>query len=244
MSKSLPPLDPRLLERLREEEPAPSQAKARARSRLALVVPIGGGGGNGAGGSGGAGGAARGAGATTTAASGVLGGHAATLIAFVLGGATGAGLHAALTSAPARQAVSEPAPQRAALPAAPVATSSSAWQSVTATAAPLAASIPPAAVSAAPTSRVSPLSRERLLLDEVKASLVQGDAKGALEHLRASRSEFPRAILGEERDALTIEALAAAHRYDEARAAATTFRDRFPDSLFSGTVEGAIRSIP
>jgi outer membrane protein assembly factor BamD (BamD/ComL family) len=93
-------------------------------------------------------------------------------------------------------------------------------------------------------SRVSQLTGERSLLDEVRASLVQGDASHALDRLRASRREFPHPILAEERDALTVEALVGARHYDEARAAADAFHEHFPRSLFSGAIDTALRSIP
>jgi len=51
-------------------------------------------------------------------------------------------------------------------------------------------------------------------------------------------------VLGEERDALTVEALVGAGRYDEARSLADAFHRRSPDSLFTTTVSSAIRSIP
>jgi hypothetical protein len=125
---------------------------------------------------------------------------------------------------------------------APIAPSaSSAASAATAARAPGSA---PQVVPPAPVSHISQLTDERALLDGVRASLVQGDPNGALDQLRASRREFPRAILGEERDALAVEALVSARRYQEARAAAGAFREHFPDSLFSGTVEGAVRSIP
>jgi hypothetical protein len=73
---------------------------------------------------------------------------------------------------------------------------------------------------------------------------VQGDAAAALERLRATARRFPRPVLGEERDALLVEALVATHHFGEARAAAVALQRRAPDSLFTTTVKAAIRSIP
>jgi len=244
MSEPLPPPDTRVLELLRDEKPAPADARVRARARLGLAVPSLGTsgrhadaprpGGDAGGGSGATAGAAR--------ATGMLGAHGVAVMTFVLGGAAGAGLHAALTSPPPPRIVyvasptppvpeppSTPSPPPP-LPTIPVA------PSVVASATPV---IPPA-----PTSHLSQLSGERSLLDDIRASLLRGDPGVAIDRLRVSRREFPHAILAEERDALTVEALVGVGRYDEARVTADAFRKRFPGSLFSGAVDSAVRSIP
>jgi hypothetical protein len=244
MTDPTPPLDPGLLEALRESPPAPSDARTRARARLTLALPGIGGGGAGERPSGGAG--------ASGAASGALGSHAVVAIAFVLGGAAGAGLHAALTNTLAPRVVyvassatvAPPTPLvvPSAVPSVPhVERNASTPNAVIAIEPPagLAPIVPQTSASGVPQ-----LTGERSLLDEVRASLVQGDANHALDRLHASRREFPHAILGEERDALTIEALVAARRYDEARTAADAFREHFPTSLFSGAVDAAKRSIP
>ncbi len=227
-----PPLDPLVLAALREEPKAPDEARARARSRLALAaafaaVPRP---------------SAKGGGpsVTSSAASGV-GSHAVTVIAFLGGGVLGAFLHSTLFTPPPPQVVYLPPPIS-------VATAVTRVDSPIATAATIgtvdvpAARPPPAAISAAPP--VSQLDRERAMLDLVRAQMVAGNTDGALERLKVSRHEFPRAVLDEEREALTVEALVAAHHYEEARAAAEGFRRLFPGSLFTPTVEGSIRSIP
>jgi outer membrane protein assembly factor BamD (BamD/ComL family) len=83
-----------------------------------------------------------------------------------------------------------------------------------------------------------------MLLDEARAALVQGDASRALERLDQHQTHFPDGLLAEERDAMQVQALVRAERYDEARARAATFRARSPSSLFLSTVESAIGSIP
>jgi hypothetical protein len=51
-------------------------------------------------------------------------------------------------------------------------------------------------------------------------------------------------MLGEERDALRVETLVKAGRYEEARARADAFRKATPKSLFLSAVAAAIASIP
>jgi hypothetical protein len=242
MSEPSPPLEPRVIAALREEAPAPQEARVRARARLAAAVGIAGGGERAPGHDPRPATVGSGAGAGKIA-SGALGSHGVAVLAFLAGGAAGAGLHAALTSPPAPRVVyvattaSAPAPTRSSLPDSPQAP-------VSIPGAPAAAEGAPPATAGSSLSRTSQLTNERMLLDDARASLVQGDASRALDRLRASRREFPRAILAEERDALTVEALVGAHHYDEARAAGDAFRTRYPGSLFAGAVESGLRSIP
>jgi hypothetical protein len=241
MSEEIPPLEPRVLEVLREDRPAPSEARVRARARLTTAIAgvapyhsVNGRGTSGAPHPPSTSGAAPGA---------LLGTKGVAILSFVLGGATGAGLHAALTNPPAPRVEVLPATPAPPLATAPAPASPLPSPPASAIATQPVESLPTAAVpGSAP--RPSALSAERSLLDEARALLVQGNASGALERLEASRREFPHATLGEERDALSIEALVGTHRYEEARASADAFRSRYPESLFSRTVEGAIRSIP
>jgi hypothetical protein len=220
----IPPLDPGVLGPLREAEPAPAAVRARARQRLLSVV---GGGGPGGGGSGGPGG------------SRVL--RIPRGIAFVLGGVVGAGLYAALapTSAPRIVYVDRAVPS---VEAATVATAAVAQAT---NAPPAASDVPPVTVATAATStRGSQLSAERILLDEARAALAQGDPGRAIDRLERHRRTFQAPLLAEERDAMWVQALVKAGRYDEARARAASFRKRSPDSLFSSVVDSAIDSIP
>ncbi len=226
MSESIPPLDPGLLGPLREADPAPAAVRARARERLMAAVR----GGAGPTGSGGGG------------AQGGPGGRSAVprmprSVAFVLGGVIGVGLYSALVPAPAPRVVyvdrfvpapvappMADAPTAAAIPPAPIAT-------VTSTA------------SVAPPGRASQLSAERILLDEARAALAQGDPTRAIDRLERHRRTFAAPLLGEERDAMWIQALVKAGSYDEARTRAAAFRKHSPDSLFSSVVDSAIDSI-
>jgi hypothetical protein len=98
--------------------------------------------------------------------------------------------------------------------------------------------------SSAPPGRASQLSAERILLDEARAALTVGDTARAIDRLDRHRRTYPVPLLSEERDAMWIQALVKAGRYDEARARAAVFRRRTPNSFFSSMVESALGSIP
>jgi hypothetical protein len=162
-------------------------------------------------------------------------------IAFVLGGVVGVGLYAALTPAPAPRIVYV---DRAA-PSIQAATLATAAVTRTPDAPPVASSQPTApTTTAAASTRGSQLSAERILLDEARAALAQGDPARAIARLERHRRTFPQPLLAEERDAMWVQALVKAGQYDEARARASIFRKRSPDSLFSSVVGSAIDSIP
>jgi hypothetical protein len=227
VSESIPPLDPEILGLLRQADPAPLAVRTRARQRLLGAL----GGGGGAGGSG-AGGPGR------SRIPRVPRG-----IAFVLGAAVGAGLYASLAPAPATRLVYVDR----------VVTSLSAVAVAVAAPAPVHATEPvPAAGDTAPapaptlavSTRGSQLSAERILLDEARAALAQGDPARAIDRLERHRRTFSSPLLAEERDAMWVQALVKAGLFAEARAHASAFRKRSPDSLFSSVVDSAIDSIP
>jgi len=101
----------------------------------------------------------------------------------------------------------------------------------------------PAAV-APPAASASDLSAERALLDQAQRAFARGDTPASLGFLNAHGRRFPRGRLEEEREALTVKALAAAGRYDEAKSRGARFRNRFPDSILLPTVDDALRAIP
>jgi hypothetical protein len=173
---------------------------------------------------------------------------AAGLGTFVLGGATGAALHA--RSTPPRTEIryvdrivevdrasdggvlQPPSPPNSALPVVSVPSDR-----------PARVERPPAA-AASSTASDDALARERQVIEKARSALARGDADGALaaasEHARA----FPRGQLSEAREAIAVRALAHAGRHQEARMRADRFRRTFPGSMYSPVVEAAISSIP
>lgn len=86
---------------------------------------------------------------------------------------------------------------------------------------------PPARHASTPESR---LREESALVLRARERLRAGDPAGALRLLADARSRFPQGALGQEREALTIEALAAERNTGEARAHAEEFLRENPDS--------------
>jgi hypothetical protein len=219
VSESIPPLNPALRGPLREAEPAPAAVRARARERLLTAVAALGGGGYGGGQTGGGGAIGGGTLGGPAGRTGLPGASGIVAIAFVLGGMVGAALYATLAPQPAPHIVYL---DRVAAPAA--ATPEPAAATATSEAAATASAPPPP--SAATTAHVSQLSAERILLDEARAALAQGDPARAIDRLERHHRTFPAPLLAEERDAMWIQALVKAGQYDDARARAATFRKR------------------
>jgi hypothetical protein len=210
-------------------------------------------------------GAAAAAGVLRTFETGAL-----VLAAFVVGGIAGAVLFARPTGGPQPRVVyiDRPVPQVLESPAPPPDSTAQAMQlppvePAHADPAPPAPTAQPSPVKAIlaeapppePATHVvqaqvpapahaSQLAAERTILDEARAAIVQGAPERAIGLLTEHAARFPVAILGEERDAMQVEALAAAGRTAEARAHAEAFRAQRPNSLFLRTVESAIASIP
>jgi hypothetical protein len=88
------------------------------------------------------------------------------------------------------------------------------------------------------------LDHERDLLEAARTALGRGDAAGALRQLGLHVVRYPAGRLVEEREALRVEALAAAGDRERARAAALEFRRRFPASLFGPAVLRASETQP
>jgi hypothetical protein len=230
VSESIPPLDPDILGALRAPERAPADVRARARSRLMSAIGIAGGG---------AGGAAGGAAAGGGGASRSLGRTAGlTALAFVLGGVAGARLQQMF----GRESVARVVYVDRVITPAPSSTGDVTTPAIAAPVPPPATSTAPLAASA-PVTRGSQLSAERIVLDEARGALAQGDPARAIERLDHHRRAFPTPLLGEERDAMWVQALVKGGRVDEARTRAEAFRRRYPDSLFSSVVDSAIDSV-
>jgi hypothetical protein len=238
----LPPDVERLLVAERTLARMPEDAQARVLARLvASVGPLSGGpaGGEGAGGAGAGEGADAakpgGAGATAAALAGAL----------VIGALLGAAGHAALSSGgpalalPAQPIVIEVAlPATAAAPAeavAPVEPSASAQARDGRRAVRADASAAPAA-----SARDHELAAERALLEVARTALARGQPAEALAALAGHAKRFPKGRLAEERESLTVQALAAAGRPGEARERAERFRRRSPNSILLPAVESAL----
>jgi hypothetical protein len=160
--------------------------------------------------------------------------------AFLGGGIVGAGVHAGLQKAPPERIVyvERPAP---ALSATTLAVADSAPPAKSTATAPLT---PPVQTSVHPPPSSSSLAAERTMLDEARGALTSGDAVRALGLLDAHARRFAKPQLGEEREALAIQALVTAGRYDDARARAATFRAAVPNSLFLPSIDASLASIP
>jgi hypothetical protein len=248
------PLDPEVDALLAPERDPPDVPSAVQERVLARVIATRGAGGPGDGSSGSGGDPGVGTGPANAAArvaraAAVRGG----LLGFLLGGLAGAGVHAALsrpaepppamavapspTSAPTPDRAREDPPPVAQQPSPSAAPPSSA--EVRAPGAPSSASRPaPAADAGAPTADTE-LAKERALIQMARTALLQGQSAAALTALDQHAREFPRGRLGEEREALAIQALAAAGRRDEARARAERFRQAHPQSILLPVVEAA-----
>lgn len=237
----LDPLDPELAALLEAERSATPAAAALERvwSRVVggVVPPTGGGPGAGRAGAG--------------SGSGWLASNAVSVAAatFVVGAVVGASLHAVLQApAPERVVyVERPAAPIAMAPPPPASSLAPETPPPSPTALPTASlSVPSAHASAraAPSSSGSSLQAERALLDDARSALGSHDAAAALTLLADHDRRFPRGQLGEEREALAIQALVMLGRNDEARARAAHFRATSPNSLFLPAVDAALASIP
>jgi outer membrane protein assembly factor BamD (BamD/ComL family) len=88
------------------------------------------------------------------------------------------------------------------------------------------------------------LSAERALLETARAAVARGQSGATIGALRRHEQEFPQGRLAEERESLWVQALVMGGQYDEARARAARFRQKFPDSMLLPAVESAVGSIP
>jgi type IV secretory pathway VirB10-like protein len=96
--------------------------------------------------------------------------------------------------------------------------------------------LPPADAPAKPNveqNRKDRLSAESALLTRARAELRRGDAAAAQQSLDQLRHQFPKGMLGQEREVLTIEVLSARGNTDAARRRARAFIAAFPKSPHS-----------
>ncbi len=228
----------------------PQGKKAALWASIVGRLPVAGGGGGGGGG--GAGGAASGGGGVLLATKGkVVVAVVATLLA--------------VGTAVTLQRRAAPMPPAAALPtAAPAATTPAnalapvpALSAAVPAAAPIAntapepvtdapAARPTARGKAQPTPAPAPIDQDALreeasLIARARDALRSGDAAGALSTLESARGRFPRGVLVQERNVLTIEALAASGDRDAASRQAQVFLRQFPTSPLASRVRPFVR---
>jgi hypothetical protein len=77
------------------------------------------------------------------------------------------------------------------------------------------------------------LSAESALLTQARAELRKGDARGAEQLLNRLQAQFPKGVLGQEREVLAIEVLAARGNTAAAKRRAQAFIASFPESPHS-----------
>jgi hypothetical protein len=99
-------------------------------------------------------------------------------------------------------------------------------------------------VATASSSGATDFAAERPLLERARAALLNRNPASALAAISLHARRFPHGSLSEERDALRVEALVAAHRYDDARAAASRFHATYPGSMLTAAVDAALGTIP
>jgi len=106
-----------------------------------------------------------------------------------------------------------------------------------AAAAPLAVPSHEPEVRGAPLSPASQLREESLAVLGARAALRAGDVRRSLALLEQARRRFPRGALGQEREALTIQALARAGQHALAQQRATAFLRAHPSSPYGSDLE-------
>jgi hypothetical protein len=165
------------------------------------------------------------------------------LAGMVAGGVVGAVAYARWTEAPDRAEQSAPAPA----PQAPSALPELAPVAEAEVGTPPAPALPARPLRTEPPegrSADAALERERTLLERARAALARGRPELALQAAQQHEAEFPRGRLREERELLSIQALAAQGEHAAARKRAERFRRDFPHSLLVGAVEELLWSAP
>jgi outer membrane lipoprotein YfiO len=163
-------------------------------------------------------------------------GTKAVIAAIALGavGASAAWVHSRATAD--QRAATAPVSAPPALPAATPPSEEPA-PAEAAAAAIVEATAPPAPDTAvkpsAEQSRRDQLSAESALLTQARAELRKGDARGAQQLLNRLQAQFPKGVLGQEREVLAIEVLAARGNAAAAKRRAQAFIAAYPESPHS-----------
>ena len=88
------------------------------------------------------------------------------------------------------------------------------------------------------------LAEQLALLETARNAIRQRDAAGAMRALDSHRAQFPSSALAEEREALTIRALAIANRTSEAKSRLARFETAFPGSLLLPSLMKTLENYP
>lgn len=96
---------------------------------------------------------------------------------------------------------------------------------------------PPPADPARPGNPATTLAEEGRLLAKAHQLVQAGQGREALEILRASAARYPRSVLYQEREVLTIEALDTTGAFGAAKVRAERFLRRYPKSPHAGRLQ-------
>jgi hypothetical protein len=96
---------------------------------------------------------------------------------------------------------------------------------------------PSASHDASPIESKSALREESVAVLEIRRTLRAGDASGALRLLEQARQRFPHGALSQEREALSVEALAKSGARDAAARKADAFLRAHPKSPYAADVQ-------
>jgi hypothetical protein len=108
-------------------------------------------------------------------------------------------------------------------------------------AAPPEPSAAPSAQPLTPAERANQLREESRLLGEARDALRRGDASGALQTIEEARARFAGGMLGQEREALTIEALYKSGQKGAASARAAAFLQAYPMSPHAARLQSFLQ---
>ena len=89
-----------------------------------------------------------------------------------------------------------------------------------------------------------PLDTDAALMRRAMAALGDGKPAAALALADRHAKKYPRSRRGQEREALTIRALASVGRRIEAESRATSFRRAYPNSMLLGAIDAALGPVP
>lgn len=140
-------------------------------------------------------------------------------------------------AAPTEQPKAEPPPRQVVSAPAPTSTGGTAEEPAPKESAPASAAPAPDT----PEDRASRLREENDLLNQARGALRGGDPGRAMAILEQARQKFPGGVLGQEREALTIEALAKSGAREAASARAAAFIAAHPTSPHAARLQAFVQ---